>query len=1493
MRTRLATSTRPRRTIFLSGIVTAFIISLCLAAPVLATGSGANINGPVVASGSTAISGSVVVWSEIDSFSGHNQIYWRDFSASGAAAKVNASSNNQISPAIYGTTVVWQESGDLYYKDVTGGGAVRLTDNGDEYPKFQPTICGTLVAWSEFRDEDNRDHVYMKLLSDTGNGTPADTTDTTSNQIAPALSGRFLVWESWDGMATSLRGRRVGSPLFNPFDLCTAAGNQNAPSISDGLVAWEDDHLGHSQIYYYNLDNGLPNPFLPGTLLSGTLSSNQTQPCASANRIAWVDDRNGADNKDIYTRDIAQAGYDAEVHLVNDMLNQAHPVLSGDKIAWESYRQDGSGIGWDVKVLKTDPVAVFYSGFETNSVAALDSGWTVGRDSAFPAAADAYWGESTTYAVAGTHSLWMAGHGGQGGQYVNDMAAILSRRVDLTGYTGASMGFSYKSKMPLGDAGDLIFVQIRDAAGAEIPGIGTSLDTTLDQNTPNWPTDWRYFNIDLTPVAGRVISVRLYEATNTDLTDSGAYVDDFFVSGFSDWPAAVPKGTVTILPTDPAVPGFVKTSTVTLQLDAADFTGSQVGLQMAFSNNGVNWSPAEPYGTFKVWDLNNATYGGTAGEGPKTVYAKFIDALGVPSADPQATAPIHLDSTAPTSPTVGINGPASITTPIVDLAVSAVDGDVYGLAEMQFSNDGSHWSAWEAYGLLRTNWDLTAAAYGGTSGSGTKRVYARFRDPAGNISATSPAASVTYTSVAPTGAIYINGVAEYTNLTVVSLDLSATATNPATVTDMRFSNDRATWSDWETYGTSKSGWDITSAAYGGGSANGTKTVYVQFRDSMTRVSTSSISDTIVYDTGAPTLSTIVVAPPHQPSIWSNDNSITMSWSGGSDALSGVTGIARLWSTSATSIPDPVEDVDVATGTYTRNNTPNGSSWYFHLRTRDGAGNWSTTAHLGPYFIDTALPTGTVQINGGDTGTSNSQVTLTLNGADTGGSGLNQMRFSNNGTLWSDWEGYGATKTAWDITSGTYGGTSADGTKTVYAQFKDAAENVSSVTISDTIIYAAVVADTTAPTGTITINEPTRTAILSNLVTLHLTANDPGTPTSGVASMRFSNDGTTWLDDWEPFATTKTNWSLTDVSHGGTLGHGLKTVYVQFRDNAGNPSLSYFDMVNLWADQDFNKDGSSDVAMLYDYGNSVSRLWLFNSNGATVAPAPAPWYGPGFNAARVKMVHGDFNGDGRSDVAMLYDYGNAISRLWLFTSSGTTVTVSQGWYGPGFDANRVTLTSGDYNGDGLCDIAMLYNYGNANSRLWTFISNGTTLTPAATPWFGPGFDAARAKVVSGDYNGDGKCDVAMLYDYGNATSRVWLFTSTGAGWTNSVAWSGGPRAFDASRVKLTSGDYDGDGDSDIGMLYDNGGATSRLWKFTSDGTVLTPSDAWHGTGFDAGRVKLTSGDINGDHISDVEMLYDYGNATSRLWKFTSNGVSMLPALAWTGNGFDASRVKLTN
>jgi hypothetical protein len=73
------------------------------------------------------------------------------------------------------------------------------------------------------------------------------------------------------------------------------------------------------------------------------------------------------------------------------------------------------------------------------------------------------------------------------------------------------------------------------------------------------------------------------------------------------------------------------------------------------------------------------------------------------------------------------------------------------------------------------------------------------------------------------------------------------------------------------------------------------------------------------------------------------------------------------------------------------------------------------------------------------------------------------------------------------------------------------------------------------------------------VRLNLSASDPPSA-SGVASMRFRNGGTTTWSSWFDYSTSK-SWTL-------SAGAGTKTVYVQYRDRAGNISAAASDTIRF-------------------------------------------------------------------------------------------------------------------------------------------------------------------------------------------------------------------------------------------------------------------------------------------------------------------------------------------
>jgi len=96
---------------------------------------------------------------------------------------------------------------------------------------------------------------------------------------------------------------------------------------------------------------------------------------------------------------------------------------------------------------------------------------------------------------------------------------------------------------------------------------------------------------------------------------------------------------------------------------------------------------------------------------------------------------------------------------------------------------------------------------------------------------------------------------------------------------------------------------------------------------------------------------------HTIETWSSDRTIEISWSGASDDTSGVDGYYTEWNQLVDSLLNAAtkeyeEDADSETSP----NRSTAQDHYFHIATLDNAGNWTSTAHLGPFWIDAANPT---------------------------------------------------------------------------------------------------------------------------------------------------------------------------------------------------------------------------------------------------------------------------------------------------------------------------------------------------------------------------------------------------------------------------------------------------------------------------------------------------------------------------------------------------------
>lgn len=228
--------------------------------------------------------------------------------------------------------------------------------------------------------------------------------------------------------------------------------------------------------------------------------------------------------------------------------------------------------------------------------------------------------------------------------------------------------------------------------------------------------------------------------------------------------------------------------------------------------------------------------------------------------------------------------------------------------------------------------------------------------------------------------------------------------------------------------------------------------------------------------------------------------------------------------------------------------------------------------------------------------------------------------------------------------------------------------------------------------------------------------------------------------------------------------------------------------SIFALGDFNRDGKMD-AVSVDSNNAA--LYFLQGDGAgnlnriTIANVTTHYS---------KVWAGDFNGDGKLDL-ILEDNTNSVFQIRLGNGDGTFQAASTILSGV---ANISSMAVGDFNGDGKLDIAYTMS-GNAAVGLGLGNGDGTFSTQNLSTGLANGF---LIRVVSGDFNGDGKLDILTSFDTYSNTSDVVMFLGNGNGTFGSPQVTSLPTE---SATGLTMGDLNNDATPDL-VISDHTGAS---------------------------------------------------------------------------------------
>jgi hypothetical protein len=317
----------------------------------------------------------------------------------------------------------------------------------------------------------------------------------------------------------------------------------------------------------------------------------------------------------------------------------------------------------------------------------------------------------------------------------------------------------------------------------------------------------------------------------------------------------------------------------------------------------------------------------------------------------------YADQVKPSGTVTIDGGAASTTNRMVTLTLSATDN--VGVTGVRISNSARLEEAggeagaqqWLTRGAdvdgnpATVRWSLTDLFYGWSNAVGAKTVYVQWRDAQGNWS---PVASDIIVAnltpigdtLAPTGSVTVNAGAAYTSSPSVQLTMPATDLWTG-VALMRVSNRPETNGGILVYGltldwtATPQPWSLADPIAGGSAANGTRAVYVQFRDGAGNWS-PVYTDTIVLDTVAPAARAPAAAPAGGATVGANVPT-AVRWPA-TDATSGVAAYQLEQSVDGgawarISLPAPL------TASTVRALAP-GHTYRFRSRASDRAGLWS-------------------------------------------------------------------------------------------------------------------------------------------------------------------------------------------------------------------------------------------------------------------------------------------------------------------------------------------------------------------------------------------------------------------------------------------------------------------------------------------------------------------------------------------------------------------------
>ncbi len=296
--------------------------------------------------------------------------------------------------------------------------------------------------------------------------------------------------------------------------------------------------------------------------------------------------------------------------------------------------------------------------------------------------------------------------------------------------------------------------------------------------------------------------------------------------------------------------------------------------------------------------------------------------------------------------------------------------------------------------------------------------------------------------------------------------------------------------------------------------------------------------------------------------------------------------------------------------------------------------------------------------------------------------------------------------------------------------------------------------------------------------------------------------------------------------------------------------------NRLARVSYDGDATSDVAI--QTLGVPGRLLVFSSEDRSFADA-AEWRRvPGtINGVRPSRLNGDVDGDGRTDAITVAFDGNR-AEVSVLLSTGDAFASPQVWGAiDGIGGPEDVFASGDVTGDGLSDLMVTHEDPDSGGLVVEVLRSTKTAFAGAVTWAKRlPWQLRSVRLMPGDFDDDGRADLLAVVPAGAGGVDLHVLRSTGTGFRRATVWRTVPSVREED-VKLLPGDFDGDGGADIALALDSGGGSLEVRVFQpTAGARFRPGQTWFTrSGWAVHQSWLTTGDYDGDGRTDVARIAD--------------------------------------